>query len=80
MERSAGFIPLARIFAIVCESGEAQTGRWVQEARDVAADYGRAYGNPVPHVKGLRIQINSQHTSTVAESYFGEVAFRGNLP
>jgi hypothetical protein len=79
-ERSAGFIPLARIFAIVCESGEAQTGRWVQEARDVAADYERAYGNPVPHVKGLRIQINSQHTSTVAESYFGEVAFRGNLP
>lgn len=79
-ERSAAFIPLTRIFAIVCESGEAQIGRWVQEARDVAADYVRAYGNPVPHVKGLRIQINSQHTGTAAESYFGEVAFRGNLP
>jgi hypothetical protein len=24
----------------------------------------------------LRLQINSQHTGTVAESYFGEVAFR----
>ena len=36
----------------------------------------RAYGKPAPRVKGVRIQINSQHTGTVAESYFGEVAFR----
>jgi len=28
-----------------------------------------AYGRPAPRVKGLRIQINSQHTGTVAESY-----------
>jgi Protein of unknown function (DUF3047) len=79
-EQGAGYIPLAHVFAIVCESGGAQTGRWVQEARDVAADYLRAYGKPAPHVKGLRIQINTQHTSTAAESYFGEVAFRGSLP
>jgi hypothetical protein len=79
-EQSAGYVPLAHIFAIVCESGEAQIGRWVHEARDVAADYVRAYGKAAPHVKGLRIQINSQHTSTSAESYFGEVAFRGDLP
>jgi hypothetical protein len=48
----------------------------VGEVRNVAADYRRAYGKPAPHVKGVRIQINSQHTATVAESYFGEVAFR----
>ena len=46
------------------------------ESRNVAADYERAYGKSAPHVKGIRIQINSQHTATVAESYFGEVAFR----
>ena len=79
-EQSAGSTPLVRVFAIVCESGEAQASRWVQEARDVAADYERAYGKPVPRVKGLRLQINSQHTGTAAESYFGEVAFRSNLP
>ena len=44
----------------------------------MAADYQRAYGKAAPHVKGLRIQINSQHTGTTAESYFGEVAFRGS--
>ena len=47
-EQSAGYIPLAHVFAIVCESGAAQTGRWVQEARDVAADFVRAYGKPAP--------------------------------
>ena len=34
------------------------------------------YGKPAPHVKGLRLQINSQHTGSAAESYFGEVEFR----
>jgi len=77
--QSAGFLPLVRVFAIVCESGAAEAGRWVREARDVAADYERAFGRPAPLVKGLRLQINAQHTGTAAESYFGEVAFRGAL-
>jgi len=45
-------------------------------AQVTAADYERAFGRPAPRVKGLRLQINSQHTGTFAESYFGEVAFR----
>jgi hypothetical protein len=73
---NASSIPLVRVFAVVCESGAAEANRWVAESRNIAADYERAYGRSVPHVKGVRIQINSQHTATVAESYFGEVAFR----
>lgn len=73
---SASSIPLVHIFAVVCESGTAETNRWITETRDVAADYQRAYGKSAPQVKGLRLQINSQHTGTTAESYFGEVAFR----
>ena len=75
-EESAGFIPLVHVFAVVCESGTALLNQWIAENRNVAADYQRAYGKPAPHVKGLRLQINSQHTGTTAESYFGEVAFR----
>jgi hypothetical protein len=77
---SVTWSPLVHIHSIVCESGAAQADRWVPEARDVAADYERAFGKSAPRVKGLRLQINSQHTGTVAESYFGEVAFRSNLP
>ena len=73
---SAGFIPLVHVFAVVCESGEAGLNQWIAENRNLADDYQRAYGRPAPHVKGLRLQINSQHTGTTAESYFGEVAFR----
>ena len=74
--QSASAIPLVHIFAKVCQSGAAEANRWIRETHNVAADYERAYKRPVPRVKGLRIQINSQHTGTIAESYFGEVAFR----
>ena len=74
--QNASNIPLVHIFAVVCESGSADINRWLAEMRDVAADYERAYGKAAPHVKGLRIQINSQHTGTAAESSFGTVVFR----
>jgi hypothetical protein len=73
--QSAPF-PFVHIFAYVCESGTGDLNRWTPESRNVAADYERAFGHPATHVKGLRLQINSQHTGTTAESYFGAVAFR----
>lgn len=74
--QSASNIPFVHIFAVVCRSGQTEANQWVTETRNVAADYERAYGKAAPRVKGVRLQINSQHTGTVAESYFGEVAFR----
>ena len=73
---SASSIPLVHIFAIVCRSGGNEVNQWLQENRNVAADYQKAFGKSAPHVKGLRLQINSQHTGSSAESYFGEVEFR----
>jgi len=78
-EQHTSTLPLLHVFAVVCESGAGEANHWVGEIRNVAADYERAYGKPAPRVRGLRIQINSQHTGTIAESYFGEVAFR-NIP
>jgi len=72
---SASSIPLVHIFAIVCRSGGGDINQWLQENRNIEADYQKAFGKPAPHVKGLRLQINSQHTGSNAESYFGEVAF-----
>jgi hypothetical protein len=77
---SASAIPLVHIFAVVCRSGSAEINQWLSEARNVSADYQRAYGRrTVPRVKGVRLQINAQHTGTTAESYFGDVAFRNSL-
>ena len=78
--QSAGVMPFVHIFEIVCRSGAAETNRWIPEARNISADFERAFGRkPKDHVKGIRIQINSQHTGTSAESYFGDVAFRATL-
>jgi hypothetical protein len=74
--QNASNIPLVHVWAVVCQSGTADANRWISESHDVAGDYQRAYGKTPPHVKGLRIQINSQHTGTIAESYFGDVSFR----
>jgi len=74
--QTASFIPLIHVFDIVCQSGAANANRWIAENHNVLADYQRAFGKSPSRVKGLRIQINSQHTGATAESYFGEVAFR----
>jgi len=73
---SASSIPLVHIYAVVCRSGSAELNRWLTEVHNLAGDYQKAYGHPAPRVKGIRLQINSQHTGTSAESCFGEIAFR----
>jgi hypothetical protein len=78
--QSSNAIPLVRVFATVCESGAAAANRWIEEKRNIAADYMRAFGRTPSRVKGLRLQINSQHTGAFAESYFADVAFRSANP
>jgi hypothetical protein len=56
--QSSSSIPLVHIFAVVCQSGAADANRWIQEQHNIAADYERAFGRSVPHVKGVRLQIN----------------------
>jgi hypothetical protein len=73
---NASSIPLVHIYAVVCRSGPADLNRWLTESRNLAGDYVKAYGHPAPRVKGIRLQINTQHTGTSAESCFSEVAFR----
>ena len=74
--QSASSLPLVHIFALVCRSGRTELNQWVPETHNLAEDYQRAYDRPPARVKGIRLQINSQHTGTSAESYFGDVSFR----
>ena len=75
---SASSLPLVHIFAVVCRSGVSDMNRWLTESRNLVGDYEKAYGRPAPRVKGIRLQINTQHTGTSAESCFAEVAFRSS--
>lgn len=70
--------PLVTIKVVVVRSGSSQTGRWISETRNVYQDYRKLYGDgdKTPVVSGIRIQINSQHTKTSAESCFADLVFK----
>ncbi len=69
--------PFMKIKAVVVRSGPAELGKWISETRNVYEDYRKAFGDDVKSiVSGMRLQINTQHTRTSAESAFAEVEFK----
>lgn len=68
--------PLMKIRAVVVRSGPADIGKWITESRNIYEDYKKIFNEEPPPVKGVRLQINSQHTGTSAESYFADVVFK----
>lgn len=64
------------IKAVVMRSGRGELGRWITETRNVYDDYKKLFHEEPGEVIGVRMQINSQHTGTSAESYFGEASFQ----
>ncbi len=68
--------PLTSIKAVVVRSGPNDTGKWITETRNVYEDYRKLFGKEPPPLGGMRLQINSQHTETSAESYFADVVFK----
>ncbi len=69
-------VPFMHVKVVVVRSGAADTGKWVEESRNVYEDYKKLFGDEPLPVTGMRLQINSQHTGTSAESYFADIAFK----
>jgi hypothetical protein len=69
-------VPLMHVQVVVVQSGAARTRIWVTETRNVYEDYKKLFGEEPPPASGMRLQINSQHTGTSAESYFADVVFK----
>ena len=74
--QTSSAIPFVRISALVCRSGSQELNQWLPESHNLAEDYQKAFKAPPARVKGIRLQINSQHTGSSAESYFGDISFR----
>ncbi len=68
-------VPFMHVKVVVVRSGVAGTGAWITETRNVYEDYKKLFGEEPPPVSGMRLQINSQHTGSSAESYFADVVF-----
>jgi Protein of unknown function (DUF3047) len=63
-----------KIFAVVMQSGTQGLGTWISERRNLIDDYKQAYGEAPEAIEGVRIQINSQHTESRAESYWHSIS------
>jgi hypothetical protein len=63
-----------KVFAVVMQSGSQGLGTWITERRNLITDFKQAYGEEPEALEGIRIQINSQHTQSRAESYWHSIA------
>jgi hypothetical protein len=69
-------VPFMTVKVVVVRSGPSELGKWITETRNVYEDYKKLYGEEPPVIRGMRLQINSQHTGSTAESWFADVVFR----
>jgi hypothetical protein len=69
-------VPFMTVKVVVVRSGPTDLGKWLTETRNVYDDYRKFYGEEPPSVAGVRLQINSQHTESSAESLFADVEFK----
>ena len=65
----------SRIHYVVMRSGKKETGEWIQEMRNVGQDYEQIFGEKAPTVGGVSLLIDSDHTQSSSESFFGEIKF-----
>ncbi len=61
---------------VVMRSGAADLGKWITERRNVVEDYKKIYGSQPDNPGYMVIAIDSDDTTSSAESLFGSVLFR----
>jgi len=61
---------------IIVRSGTADLGRWVTERRNVVEDFRRIYGEAPEAPGAVSIAIDSNDTTSSAESFMGSIFFR----
>jgi hypothetical protein len=66
-----------RVRVIVLESGAGRAGEWVEERRDVAADYRAAFGDnaPLHTISGVAAGNDTDQTGESATAWFGDFRF-----
>ncbi|RME64511.1 MAG: DUF3047 domain-containing protein [Nitrospirae bacterium] len=74
-DESIGWPINIKIKVIAVKSGYKDLNKWVEVKRNLLEDYRRLYRDEPGKIKGIRIQINTQHTGTSAECAFGSILF-----
>ena len=65
-----------RVMMIVVESGKTNLNTWVQEERNIFADYKKAFGQDPPFISGVAIMTDTDNTKESAITYYGDIIFK----
>jgi hypothetical protein len=65
---------------VVLQSGADKLGQWIWETRNVYEDYKKYFQEDPPTAGGILLYINTQHTQSSAEIYYGEIFFSFKPP
>jgi hypothetical protein len=60
---------------LVLQSGASKAGLWVEETRDLAADFRRAFGEDAPDVVAIALATDTDNTGEVASAWYGDIQF-----
>ena len=65
-----------RIRKIVVESGPQRLRQWLRYERDIAADFGLAFGEPMGPLQSIAIMTDADNTQGRTQAWYGEIALR----
>lgn len=63
----------ANAMMVAVESGPSLTGRWLQEERDVLADYKQLFGEDPPKAGAVAMMTDTDNTGTSAVAWYGDI-------
>lgn len=68
------YTPRAKM--IVVQSGSSLVGRWLDEERDVYADYKRLFAEEPPAIEGVAVMTDTDDTGERAVAHYGPITLR----
>ena len=60
---------------VAVRSGDTYAGQWVEERRDVRADFRELFGKSVRYVDAVAIMTDTDNTGAFAVAYYGDITF-----
>ena len=60
----------------VMRAGDADAGRWLEESRDVLADYRNFFGEPPKRISAVAVLVDTDNTRTEAEAWFANLRLK----
>ncbi len=63
----------SQVGMVVVRSGDAETGVWHAESRDVLADYRRFFGEEPREISAIAVLVDTDNTGLAAEAWFSDL-------